>query len=288
MEEPHESRHPGPPGPPPPPTAFGAGGSGRSAGQLIGLVAVMAALGWGLMLVGRVAAGWAAGLLPYSVDQAIGEAASEGLVGDRTVCTNPVLVGAVEELVAGLAGGLDAVLQDLHVTVIDDEQVNAFALPGGRMFVHTGLLAAIESPEQLIGVLGHEVGHVVHRHGIRRIARALWVRVLVASVVGDIGGMGELMASSAAGVLSMSWDRDQERESDRFGVTLMQQVGYDAAPVPGFFDALPGMPLPEWLSTHPNSEGRAAELAAFVATLPAPSRPVAPPSLDRLKASCQP
>lgn len=285
MEQPGAT---GPPGPPPPPTAFGSGSSRKSAGHAVLLIGAMLVLGWGLMLGGRAAAGWAATLLPYTVDQTIGEAASEDLVGDRTVCTNPVLVEAVEAIVAQLASGLEPEMQELHVTVIDDEQVNAFALPGGHMFVHTGILTAIESPEQLIGVLGHEVGHVVHRHGVKRLAQSLWVRFLLASVMGDIGGFGDVMASGAAGLLTMSWDRDQERESDRFGVTLMQQVGFNAEPVPSFFEALPDMGVPEWLSTHPNHEGRAGDLAEFVAELPERTEPREPPTLEQLQASCTP
>ena len=270
----------------PPPTSFGHG-SGKIPWKSIAGFAVFILIGgWAVVYGGRWLAGYMATMLPYSVDQTIGEVAADAYAGDAEECTNPALLAAVGDIVQNLQGAADSEFHPFHVKVLNDDQVNAFALPGGYIFVLTGILDEIESPEELIGVLGHEVGHVVHRHGIRRIAESLWFQFLLSQIIGDAGAFGDLMAGRALDMLQLKFGRDQESESDVYGLDLMLKAGYDPKTFPQFFGRLPDAGVPEWFSTHPNSEGRAGDLDTLIAELGPPSSPIAPPTLQALKLPC--
>jgi predicted Zn-dependent protease len=274
----------------PPPTAFG--GRARSTSTKVrDAILLLAGLLITVYLVlagGRFLAGWLATRLPYSVDQSIGEFASEQFTSTDDVCTNPVLVNAVEGIIKTLGTGLDDDFQPLKITVVNNDQINAFALPGGFMFVNTGLLQKIESPEELIGVLGHEIGHVVNRHGIKRIGQSIWLQILMATIFGDIGTIAEAGAAHATLLIDQSFDRDQESESDQFGLDLMLKTGYAPKNFPAFFERLPDSGVHEWFSTHPDPERRAKELRARLAEIRFPSDQiwVQPPTLEQLQAPC--
>ena len=272
----------------PPPTAFGSRPQSKSEKRLyLQLVLGLAVLGWGIYIGGRYAAGYLATSAPYSWDQSLGELAKKQFLAGAQVCSNPELVNAVGEIVENLASGLEAEFRDIKVYIIQDEQVNAFALPGGYVFVLTGLLERLESSEELIGVLGHELGHVVERHGLKRIAQAAWFNFIVLQLFGDITGMGELVTVKALQLVETGFDRDQERESDTFGLELMYRVGYAPKDYPRFFDRLPTYGMPEFLATHPEPGSRAITLREEIARRPGPARVIRPPKLASLKAPCQ-
>ncbi len=263
--------------PPPPPTAFGqrrVGGSERW--SYVGWAVLLGSLAIGVYLGGRALAGYLATKAPYSIDQSIGSVAKEQFLTGSTQCTNPVVLDAVREITDRLTSGLDPEFQEVEVYVLEDENVNAFALPGGYVFVLTGLLNELQSPEELVGVLGHELGHVVERHGIQRLAQNVWFRIILLTVVGDVSGIGDIIAVQGISLAERSFDRGQENESDEFGLELMRKVGYKPDDGGGL----------EFLSTHPDSEERAAGLREKIKQGHSPANPIAPPSLDRLKAPC--
>lgn len=150
--------------------------------------------------------------------------------------------------------------------VLDSPVVNAFALPGGYIYVTRGLMAHLENEAQLAVVLGHEIGHVLARHASRRAASAQLgqVGLIGAAILGQAvfgGGVGEgILNYGSAGVqlLFLRYSRDDEREADRAGVAYAEFAGYDAAQAASFFDTLErlseqeGGQLPGFLSTHPD------------------------------------
>ncbi len=263
--------------------------SRRSLWSKVLMIVAMIIIGWGgIFFGGRWLAGEVAMRLPYSVDRDLGGALSKAILDDVTVCTNPELTEAVDEVVQRLAAGLPEEQRTLSVVVVDDELVNAFALPGGYIILFTGLLQAIEAPEELIGVLGHEIGHAAERHGMRAIARRLWFGILQSLFLDGGAGTAGLMVDQAANLAALGFDRDQERAADTFGLDLMTRAGYAPGTYPAFFARLPDVAIPEWLSTHPDPTERAAELTATIASAPPVSPAVAPPALSRLQASCHP
>jgi predicted Zn-dependent protease len=147
--------------------------------------------------------------------------------------------------------------------VLDTEEVNAFALPGGFIYVTRGLLAHTRNEAQLAVVLGHEVAHVAARHGSQDAFKAV---IGLAGVLGlsllaeELAGIGDEVGSAggvAASLLLFRYSRDQERESDRLGVEYAARAGYRAAEGAGFFQLLRRMDAgdgwsPTFLSTHPD------------------------------------
>lgn len=150
--------------------------------------------------------------------------------------------------------------------VLDSPVINAFALPGGYVYVTRGLMAHLNNEAQLAVVLGHEIGHVAGRHASQQAAKQQLMQGLllggaVASQVAFGGGAGENVANiggTAAQLLSLSYSRDNERESDQLGVEYAARAGYDAAEGAAFFTSLKrqrqqsGQSIPTWQSTHPD------------------------------------
>jgi predicted Zn-dependent protease len=149
-------------------------------------------------------------------------------------------------------------------TVLDDQAVNAFALPGGFVYVTRGLLAHLGDEAELAGVLGHEVGHVTARHVSQQYTRSAGgsLAVLLASIfVPGVAPFGDL-ANVGLGTLFLKYGRDDELESDRLGVEYSTKAGWDPTGVPRFLatlsrlDALSERGIPNWLSTHPDPGSR--------------------------------
>ncbi|MBK8701897.1 MAG: M48 family metalloprotease [Saprospiraceae bacterium] len=150
---------------------------------------------------------------------------------------------------------------DFHL-LADNEVVNAFALPGGQCFITAALLSRLENEDQLAGVMGHEIGHVIHRHGAERSANQGFIQGLIQSVLIGTGGDHSLtqVANMVGQYTSMKYGRDQELESDDFGVRLMVEAGYKPEALIGVMDILEsasgGQKVPEFQSTHPSPENR--------------------------------
>lgn len=148
----------------------------------------------------------------------------------------------------------------------DDRTVNAFALPGGQVFITAALYGRLENEDQLAGVLGHEIGHVIHRHGAERMAKSGFIQGLIQSVLIGSGGDGSIaqIANVVGQYSSMKYGREQELESDDFGVRLMVEAGYDPNNLIGVMDILEeasgGSKTPEFQSTHPSPENRRAKI----------------------------
>lgn len=166
--------------------------------------------------------------------------------------------------------------------VLDSEIVNAFALPGGYVYVTRGLLAHLDSEAQLAVVLGHEVAHVAARHSSKDALKSGMVAIGVAGAeaLGDeLGGVAELVADvggAGVGLLMTRHSRDDERESDRLGVEYAALAGYDAAEGAHFFRALKRSSareswFPSFLSTHPDP-GRREETVRTLAAAHAAAR----------------
>ena len=149
----------------------------------------------------------------------------------------------------------------------DGQTVNAFALPGGQIFITAGLLKRLETEGQLAGVLGHEIGHVVARHGAEHIAKQELTQGLTGALVlstydpSDPSSQGTAQIAMVLGQLvNMKFGREDELESDSLGVRFMSESGYDPRALIGVMkileEATGGARQPEFFSTHPNPENR--------------------------------
>jgi predicted Zn-dependent protease len=156
-------------------------------------------------------------------------------------------------------------------TVLDDPVVNAFALPGGPVFVTRGILAHMNSEAELASVLGHEIGHITARHSVQQISKQQLAQVglgLGMILSEDVRQYGQL-AGVGLQLMFLKFGRDAEAQSDELGFEYMTALGYDPREMANVFTTLArssqaqggGGRLPEWLSTHPDPENRAGKAA---------------------------
>ena len=137
----------------------------------------------------------------------------------------------------------------------DDETLNAFCTPGGHIYVYTGLIKFLDSEDQLLGVMGHEIAHAAMRHSTRQLTKIYGIQILASIVTGksDPG----LVEQIALGLASLKFSRSHETEADSYSVEYLCGTTYNAAGAAGFFKKLEGQSQPpEFLSTHPNPGNR--------------------------------
>jgi beta-barrel assembly-enhancing protease len=153
-----------------------------------------------------------------------------------------------------------------YFRVVNDPSINAFALPGGPMYVHTGLLKAVENESQLAGVLAHEMSHVVLRHGTNQAtkANALQLPLVLAGAVtgakgGILGQLSQMGLGLGANSVLLRFSRDAEKQADLLGAQIMAGAGYNPVEMARFFEKLEkesGSKTPQFLSDHPNPGNR--------------------------------
>lgn len=171
-----------------------------------------------------------------------------------------------QQIVQASAAGKTGYPFEFHL-LADNKTVNAFALPGGQVFVTEALMRKLRTHGELAGVLGHEVGHVVGRHSAEQIAKQQFTQGLTgAAVVASYDPNNPNSARNAAFVamignlVNMKFGRDDELESDRLGVRFMADAGYDPRSMVGVMEVLRaaagGARQPEFFSTHPNPDNR--------------------------------
>ena len=142
----------------------------------------------------------------------------------------------------------------------DPQTINAFALPGGQIFITYALFSKLQNEDQLAGVLGHEIGHVVGRHSAERIAKQGLTQGLLTAVMAGGGGDATQMAAMIGNLINMKYGRQDELESDELGVRFMLEANYRPEEMIGVMkilkDASGGQRVPEMQSTHPDPENR--------------------------------
>jgi predicted Zn-dependent protease len=203
-----------------------------------------------------------------------------GLHPDREAQSVVDQIGS--RLVTETAAGELPYQYEFHV-LADENTVNAFALPGGQVFITAALLTRLESEGQVAGVLGHEIGHVVARHGAEHMAKAKLTQGLTGAAVMASGSRGTAAVAAMIGnLINMRYGRDDELESDRLGVRFTARAGYDPRAMVRVMEILAaaagGGRQPEFFSTHPNPERRVERIqeeirARYPGGLPGGLRP---------------
>lgn len=151
-------------------------------------------------------------------------------------------------------------------TVIDnDTMINAFAIPGGHVFVYTGLLKAARSGAEVAGVMAHEIGHITMRHGARQLMKASAVDVVNQVLFGDSSSVAKAVAQICENLLFLKFSRDDEYQADSCAVAYTVGAGYNPYGMKYFFQTLMakyggGMGSFEVISTHPNTQERIDEV----------------------------
>jgi predicted Zn-dependent protease len=157
------------------------------------------------------------------------------------------------------------------VNVIDDpKMVNAFATPGGYLYVYTGLLLAADTEAELAGVMAHEAGHVVGRHSARAMVNQMGLQTVTQAALGkNPGAVGTIAAQLVGGGTMLAHGRSEETEADEYGARYASGAGYDPRGLITFFQKLQkeqgdSPAIMKWLSTHPTNQDRIAHLQKVI------------------------
>ena len=209
---------------------------------------------------------------------------------DPAYLDDPEVADYISSLGARLLAATDGPTRDLDYFVVQDESVNAFALPGGHIGVHSALIVLTQSESELAGVVAHETGHILQRHQARMLhgqRGAQWTSLaaLALAILSSRGGSSQSgqvteAAVAAAGALQIQnqidYTREHEREADRVGLTLLERAGFDTRAMATFFERLlranrlnelKGAPV--YLRTHPLTTERIADMQGRVDRMPA-------------------
>lgn len=218
--------------------------------------------------VGGVTGAAANVLLPPAEEERLGEELAAEV--EREVTIHPD--AQVQRYVRGLGNAVvrsakrsgethEAI--DFNFTVIDDdEQVNAFALPGGEIYVFSGLLQAAESEAEIVGVLAHEVAHVTQRHVAQRLTAQFGLSALASLALGQNPGLAQQIVAQVVGTGALlSFSRDQERDADRSAIPYMAAAGYAPEGLISFFERMAEMQgqvpgVLQLLQSHPAPQQR--------------------------------
>ena len=221
----------------------------------------------------RIAA-WAIAHVPVAQERKLGEAVFAQTKAKLKLVEGPPAT-MVREIGARLTKG-SAYRYEFHVT--HDDAVNAFAIPGGFVVVHSGLLALAASAEEVAGVLAHEVQHVEKRHSLKAIAKSTGLMVTVGMVFGDLGGLLAL----GQDLIGLKFSRQHESEADAAGLQALVAAGIAPSGMRDFFRKMGEKESLNlgWLSSHPASEDRSMALDRALQALPATVLQAAPLAYD--------
>jgi predicted Zn-dependent protease len=215
-----------------------------------------------------------------SQDQEIqmGQQGAQQVVQEIGLVNDQALQQYVQQIGAALAAKSERPNLPWAFRVVDDPTPNAFALPGGFIFVTRGLLDLMDNEAELASVLGHEIGHVTARHSVQQMSQqqlaqlALGVGAIISPTVAQFGEI----ASQGLGLLFLKYGRDDERQADDLGFRYALTQGYDVREMDDVFRSLQRMgeaskqsPLPSWLATHPGEAERIQRIDAKLAQVPA-------------------
>ena len=221
----------------------------------------------------RIAA-WAIAHVPVAQERKLGEAVFAQTKAKLKLVEGPPAT-MVREIGARLTKG-SAYRYEFHVT--HDDAVNAFAIPGGFVVVHSGLLALAASAEEVAGVLAHEVQHVEKRHSLKAMAKSTGLMVTVGMVFGDLGGLLAL----GQDLIGLKFSRQHESEADAAGLQALVAAGIAPSGMRDFFRKMGEKESLNlgWLSSHPASEDRSMALDRALQALPATVLQAAPLAYD--------
>jgi beta-barrel assembly-enhancing protease len=247
-------------------------------GAALASVAVGAVLYvWGI----PAAAGILAARVPVSWEERLGQAAVEQITTSKRRCVDAEREAAIGAIVKRLLKPYPYVPYTFRVTVVDDKTVNAFAVPGGQVVLLRGLVERSRSPEELAGVLAHELQHVLQRHSTRLLLQHASTGLLLVAISGDITGAMAYGIESARVLGTLRYSRHIESEADTEGLKMLLAADVDPQGMIAFFESMRAMErgtpsAARYLTSHPLAEERVETLKQLAAAQSRTFRPLLP------------
>ncbi len=215
-------------------------------------------------------------LISVEQERQMGEQVHEQVEQEMQLVDDPEAVAYLEDLGKRLARSAPDTPFEFEFHIVKDAAVNAFATPGGHVYINTGLIEAVASEAELAGVVAHEMGHVVFRHGSEQLTKAYGLNMVASLALGQEPGLLKQLAAQIGGTaLMLKYSRNAEREADEVAVESLHGAGIDPRGIVKFFETLQageeGAAPPRflaWLSTHPLTDERIKDSRKMIAGLP--------------------
>lgn len=255
-------------------------------GSLVGGLALILALPVILFFSLDSLSGALARRLPVEWEQSLGETSIKQFRVQQDFMPDASAAALLKPLVEPLVAQAGK-RYSYRFHVVNDPSLNAFALPGGEVVIHSGLILKASTPTQLQGVLAHEIAHVTQQHGVRSVIKSVGLYALAQALLGDASGLLAAVAGAAPMLINQKYSRDFEREADRVGVDLLLASRIDPRGLVAFFHAIrdeehrqlkqlgseeaqdAARSALAYLGTHPETDERIARLDKQIKTLPA-------------------
>jgi predicted Zn-dependent protease len=202
-------------------------------------------------------------LISIEEEWRLGEQISRDVARQVRLVNNPEALAYVNRVGRTLVSPTQMGQLPWQFHIVADNSINAFNIPGGHVYIHTGLIAAADNASEFVGVLGHEIGHGVERHGTEQLTKAYGLQIIAGLLLGQNPGMVAQIAAQIVGTGAMArFSREAEEQADRIAVQMMAQAGYDPRGMVTMFEELlqntksrPSS-VSKFFSTHPLTEDR--------------------------------
>ena len=241
---------------------------------VIGVFVALALMGLGLWTAKGPMVGVLARQVPVAWEEKLGETVFKQITTRARLIEDPALQKQLEALTGPLVAGVKSERYKFKFHIVEDASLNAFALPGGTVAIHSGLLLRAESPEEIAGVLAHEIAHVTRQHSVRGIIERVGLYAIITAFFGDAEGLLAVLADNSGALLQLKFSRDFERDADEQGwsallagdikphgmITMFQKLEQEHETMKKKAGALGGLETPGFLSTHPHVKDRITHL----------------------------
>lgn len=241
------------------------------------LVLIVGLYRWGIPALASAAAPY----IPVSWEESLGRQVVDRLAPKNQQCRDPERLDKLNQIAQTLAATRPESPYRVTLSVVDNSTVNAFAAPGGQVILLRGLLERTNSPEELAGVLAHELQHIYQRHTTKTILEQTAGSLLLTAVSGDISGGLAWGLEGARAMGALHDNRVHEREADIEGLHMLHAAHLDPAAMVAIYRSMhqseqPRDAPPEFLSTHPDMNERLATLLALASPPPSDPQPLLP------------
>lgn len=204
-------------------------------------------------------------LITPDMEAKLGEMAYEEYTAGKKINNDPTIAAVLEKCTETVQTFDTTYRIPLKIVVIEDTVQNAFALPGGYILIHRGILDLLENESELNGLLAHEAGHIYLHHGLRQLARQIYISLFLTLITGNDHGYSDILFSHSALLLNLSNSRSQEEAADDFALRALHQANLDPTGLGSLFEKLRKVEErlnvpPTFLSTHPATEERIARI----------------------------
>lgn len=193
-----------------------------------------------------------------NVDEQLGDVFWKSYSAEMVEIKDIKIVEPIQQMVQELCSENKIAASSINVHVVDNKEINAFAMPGRHLVVHTGLIEFADKQEEIAGVIAHEIAHIESGHVVKKLGKEIGLSILMNLTLGDIGG--EVVRNALSTITSTAYDRSLEKEADLKAVDYMVAAKMNPTYLASFLEKLDKQSqTPEvlqWVSTHPDSKER--------------------------------